>query len=73
MGISRDDYLLSVGDAALCNTPPPPPQPGAVQSGGGGGEQLHFFFFACQLRGQSCTLIIPLPHYDNLATFFFSG
>ena len=34
---------------------------------------LFFFFFACQLRAQSCTLmmIIPLPHYDNLATNYF--
>ena len=31
-----------------------------------------FFFFACQLRAQSCTLmIIPLTHYDNFATHFF--
>ena len=32
-----------------------------------------FFFFACQLRAQSCTLmmIIPLIHYDNFATHFF--
>ena len=32
-----------------------------------------FLFFACQLRAQSCTLmmIIPLTHYDNLATNYF--
>ena len=30
-------------------------------------------FFACQLRAQSCTLmmIIPLTHYDHLATNYF--
>ena len=29
-------------------------------------------FFACQLRAQSCTLmIIPLTHYDNFATHVF--
>ena len=28
--------------------------------------------FACQVRAQSCTLmIIPLTHYDNFATHFF--
>ena len=34
-----------------------------------------FIFFACQLRAQSCTLmmIIPLTHYDNFATFFQVG
>ena len=32
-----------------------------------------FSSFACQLRAQSCTLmmIIPLTHYDNLATYYF--
>ena len=34
----------------------------------GGGA---YFCFASLLRGQSCTLvIIPLPHYDNLANIF---
>ena len=34
---------------------------------------VYIFFFACQLRAQSCTLmmIIPLTHYDNFATHFF--
>ena len=34
---------------------------------------LILLFFACQLRFQSCTLIIPLPHYDHFATTFFPG
>ena len=41
--------------------------------GGVGGNCLHYdFFLACQLRGQSCTLmiLIPLPHYNNFATTF---
>ena len=33
---------------------------------------FYFFFLACQLRAQSCTLmIIPLTHYDDYGTHFF--
>ena len=44
---------------------------------GGGGGELHyfiyyFFYFACQLRSQSCTLMMyPVPHYVNFARNFF--
>ena len=50
---------------------------GAVPEGSSWACDLAFFssssFFACQLRAQSCTLmiIIPLSHYDNFATTFF--
>ena len=41
--------------------------------GGGAGSNLFppFFYFACQIRGQSCTLIIPYPIIINFATTFF--
>ena len=47
---------------------PPPPPPQCVFFF----FYIFFFFFACQLRAQSCTLMmIPLTHYDNFATQFF--
>ena len=69
-GVDTEDYLLFQGRYTMGQgrreggmgavTPmiwPPPP----------------FFFSSCQLRAQSCTLmiIIPLSHYDNFATTFF--
>ena len=46
----------------------------ARRHGGGGGGMVFLFCYACQDRSQSCSLmmILPLPHYDNFATTFFS-
>ena len=55
------------------NSPPPPPPP----------HDFRFLFvwfvclfvlcFACQLRGQSRTLMLPLSHYVNFATTFLQA
>ena len=42
--------------------------------GGRGNCPLSFGFFACQLRAQSCSLMIiePQPHDNSATTLFFS-
>ena len=63
-----ESFIAEVHDALLWHTSP--------QRGGGGGKgAIPSLLYTCQLRGQSRTLmmILPLPHYDNFATFFFSS
>ena len=68
----RKKFLTSHTLQKVCDMP-------WCHKGGGGGlwaegaitpYDFPSSFFACQLRGQSCTLmmIIPLPHYKHLAS-----